>query len=259
VPITRISGGESSRTTDSVSREASVVLLIDGRSVCRLQCSPPQLEELALGFLYTAGVLTAEAKDVPIRCEVRESEVQVDVSVGLGDKELAELRDSLVAGTACGSGMFSAKGLDPFDCGRKINTSYRIEAARISEAMREFQKRSQVYRATGGVHSAAILGGVGTDGLVAFAEDVGRHNAIDKVIGCCLRGGQALHDKVALTTGRLSFDLVVKIARAGLPVVASRSAPTDAAVELAGLMNLTMIGFVRGGRMNLYSAEWRIT
>ena len=256
MPITRITGRESSRTTDSVSRETGVVLLVDGRVVCRLQCSPAQLEELALGFLCTAGVLTAGAKDVPVRCEVLESEVQVDVSAGLGDRELAELRDSLVAGTACGSGMFSARGLDPFDCGRRIDTSYRIEAARISEAMREFQKRSEVFRATGGVHSAAI---VGTDGLVAFAEDVGRHNAIDKVIGCCLRGGRALHDKVALTTGRLSFDLVVKVARAGLPVVASRSAPTDAAVNLAGLMNLTMIGFVRGSRMNLYSAQWRIT
>ncbi|NIA22011.1 MAG: formate dehydrogenase accessory sulfurtransferase FdhD [Anaerolineaceae bacterium] len=256
MPITRVTGGESSRTTDNVSREVGLVLLVDGRVVCRLQCSPAQLEELALGFLYTAGVLAAEAGKVPIRCEARDSEVQVDVSVGLGDRELAELRDSLVAGTACGSGVFSARGLDPFDCGRKIDTSYRIEAARISEAMREFQKRSEIFRATGGVHSAAILGG---EGLVAFAEDVGRHNAIDKVIGCCLRSGRALHDKVALTTGRLSFDLVVKAVRAGLPVVASRSAPTDAAVELAGLMNLTLIGFVRGSRMNVYSAEWRIT
>ena len=254
--MTRVEDGRFDRTTDCVVRESSLALLVDGRTLCRLQCTPAQLEELALGFLCTAGVLPPRAGDVPLRREVHEAETRIDVCVGLGDEDLARLQESLVAGTACGSGLFTVKGLDPFDCNRKIDTSLKIGGADLSKAMRAFQKRSEVYRATGGVHSAAVVDG---SRLVAFAEDVGRHNAIDKVIGCCLRNGQPLHDKIVLTTGRLSFDLVVKIVRAGLPVVASRSAPTDAAVNLAGLANVTLVGFVRGNRMNVYSALWRIT
>ena len=238
-----------------MARESSLVLLVNGRVLCRLQCSPAQLEELALGFLYTAGLLPPQTRDVPTTCEVRETETLVDVQLGIPDEDVARLRESLVAGTGCGLGLFAAKGLDPLDCGRKIDTSFRVKAAELSEAMQAFQKSSTVYRETGGVHSAAIADG---GKLVAFAEDVGRHNAVDKVIGCCLRRGQPLHDKIVLTTGRLSLDLVAKSVRVGLPVAASRSAPTDAAVELARLANLTLAGFVRGGRMNIYTAEWRI-
>jgi len=255
VPVTRRRDGESFQVTDSVIRESSLVLQVDGRIVCRLRCSPTQLEELALGFLCTAGVLPPEATQVPMTCETDETETRLDVSLGLADDKLTDLRDSLVAGTGCGLGVFSTQGLDPLDCRRKIDMSFRIPADDLRELMRTFQKKSQAYQETGGVHSAAIAG---RGELVAFAEDVGRHNAVDKAIGCCLRRGVALHDKVALSTGRLSLDLVAKGVRAGLPLVASRAAPTDAAVQLARLANLTLIGFVRGSRMNIYTAEWRV-
>ena len=255
VPVTRLRDGRASEDTDSVARESSLVLLVDGRTVCRLQCSPGQFEELALGFLCTSGLLPPQMEEVPIACDTQETETRVDVSLGVPDEDLAQLRENLVAGTGCGLGMFSVKGFDPLDCRRKIDMSFRIKAAELSDAMRAFQKHSTVYRETGGVHSAGIADGTE---LVAFAEDVGRHNAVDKVIGCCLRKGLPMHDKVVLSTGRLSLDLVAKAVRAGLPVAASRSAPTDAAVELARLANLTLAGFVRGDRMNVYTAEWRI-
>jgi len=255
VPVTRLRDGQPSEDTDSVARESSLVLLVDGRTVCRLQCSPGQFEELALGFLCTSGLLPPQAKEVPIACDTRETETHVNVSFGVPDEDLTQLRENLVAGTGCGLGMFSVKGFDPLDCRRKIDMSFRITAAELSDAMRAFQEHSIVYRETGGVHSAGIAD---RGELVAFAEDVGRHNAVDKVIGCCLRKGLPMHDKVVLSTGRLSLDLVAKAVRAGLPVAASRSAPTDAAVELARLANLTLAGFVRGDRMNIYTAEWRI-
>jgi len=255
VPVTRLESGRPSHLSDPVVRESSLLLLADGRPVCRLQCSPAQLEELAVGFLCTAGLLLPDAGDVPVTCRAEQGETVVDVRLGAGAEDVARLREGLVAGTGCGLGLFVSKGLDPLDCRRKIDLSFRVTAARLSEAMRAFQTRSSVYRETGGVHSAGIA--VGGE-LVAFAEDVGRHNAVDKVIGSCLRRGVPLHDKTVLSTGRLSLDLVAKAVRAGLPVAASRSAPTDAAVELARLANLTLAGFVRGGRMNLYAGEWRI-
>lgn len=256
VAITRIRAGQASRETDAVVRETSLALLVDGRAVCRLQCSPDQLEELALGFLWGAGLRPPDPRTAAIRREALEGETRVHVALGLAAEDIARLQEGLTVGTGCGLGLFTVKGFDPLDCKRKIDLSFRVPGGALTEAMRIFQKRSDVYRETGGVHSAGLAQG---RELIAFAEDVGRHNAVDKVVGSCLRRGIALHDKVLLTTGRLSLDLVAKGIRAGVPLMASRSAPTAAAVELARLANLTVVGFVRGDRMNVYAAEWRIT
>jgi len=237
-----------------VAREYSLVLLLGGRPLCRLQCSPTQLEELALGFLLTMGLLPRDGLP-PIQTTEQERETLVDVGIDVSDDDIARFREGLTAGTGCGMGLFSVKGFDPLDCGRKIDMSFRIDAAELAESVRAFQKESGAYRDTGGVHSAGVAAG---GRLIAFAEDVGRHNAIDKVIGCCVRAGTPMQDKILLSTGRLSLDVAAKAVRAGAPLLASRSAPTDAAVELARLANLTLAGFVRGDRMNIYTAEWRI-
>jgi FdhD protein len=256
VAITRIQAGQASSETDAVVRETTLALLVGGRMVCRMQCSPDQLEELALGFLWGAGLQPADPRTVAIRRQDTEGETQLDVALGCLPQDAARLQQGLTVGTGCGLGLFSVKGFDPLDCSRKIDLSLRIAAADLTEAMRTFQKHSAVYRQTGGAHSAAMARGAD---LVVFAEDIGRHNAVDKVIGACLRRGVPRHDKLLLSTGRLSLDLVVKGIRAGVPLLASRSAPTAAAVELAQLANLTLVGFVRGDRMNVYAAEWRMT
>jgi FdhD protein len=255
VAITRIKAGERTDETDEVAREFSVLVLVDGRDVCRLQCSPAQFEELALGFLCTAGLVRPDAGRTETHCEVSDTEARVDAHLGLSDADIQLLRNNLVAGTGCGMGLFNVKGLDPLDCQRRINMFFEIGTAELTEAMRVFQKRSDVYRDTGGGHSAAVAFG---GELITFAEDVGRHNAVDKVIGHCLINNVPLGDKIIVSSGRLSLDVVAKGIRAGVPVVVSRSAATEAAVQLARLAKLTLIGFLRGDRMNIYSAEWRV-
>jgi len=124
--------------------------------------------------------------------------------------------------------------------------------------MGELQRASPLFSSTGGVHLAALSRG---DGLLDVAEDIGRHNAVDKVIGKALRGaGQSadLPNLTLLTTGRLSSEIATKAVRVGLPVVISRSAPTSAAVELAREADLCLVGFARGRRLNVYSAPWRL-
>jgi len=241
--------------SDPVAREHSVVLSLGGHCLCRLQCSPTQPEELALGFLLTMGLLPRDAAGVSVQTTEQKRETLVDVAIDASEDDVERFRAGLTAGTGCGMGLFSVKGFDPLDCGRKIDMSFRIGAAELAESAGAFQKKSGAYRETGGVHSAGAAAG---GRLVAFAEDVGRHNAIDKMIGCCVRAGIPMQDKILLSTGRLSLDVAAKAIRAGAPLLASRSAPTDAAVELARLANLTLVGFVRGSRMNIYCAEWRI-
>ncbi|MFW6108025.1 MAG: formate dehydrogenase accessory sulfurtransferase FdhD [bacterium] len=255
VAVTRVRADRRAKETDEVAREFPLLVSVDGREVCRLQCSPARLEELALGFLHTAGLVPPGAGPPVMSCDVSDSEARVDVRLGTSDEDVERLRRSVAMGTGCGGGLFHVKGLDPLDCERRVNMLFETAAAELSAAMRAFQARSVVYRETGGVHSAGVAA---AGELIAFAEDVGRHNAVDKVVGHCLLNGESLDHKVLLSSGRLSLDVVAKAIRADVPVLASRSAPTEAAVRLARAAHLTLVGFLRGDRMNIYSAEWRV-
>jgi FdhD protein len=255
VPVRRLKGDESLADMDLVAREVSVLLRIGRFDLVRLQCSPDRLEDLAAGFLCSVGFIRAGERMPEILIETGNREAVLNVACEVSEEEILRFRRNLSAGTGCGLALFDFRGADPFDCRRKIDTAFRFGAEALRGAMAEFQRRSVVYRETGGVHAAAVASG---NGLEAFAEDVGRHNAVDKAIGFCLKRDVPLGDKALLSTGRLSLDLVSKCVRAGVPVLASRSAPTDAAVELARLSQLTVVGFLRGSRMNIYSSEWRI-
>ena len=113
-----------------------------------------------------------------------------------------------------------------------------------------------VHKQTGGVHAAALFASTGE--LLVLREDIGRHNAVDKVLGYALMRHLPLDDKVLLTTGRASHEMVVKAVRVGLPVVASVSSPTSLAVQLASRLNCTLIGYLRGQRMVIYTHWWRV-
>jgi FdhD protein len=121
--------------------------------------------------------------------------------------------------------------------------------------MKELQHASVLFRQTGGVHAAAVTDCVM---LSAFAEDIGRHNAVDKCLGRCLAEGTQLETRALLVTGRLSADVLSKAIRVGLPVVVSRGAVTSQAIELARSADVAAVGFARGPMMNVYTAPWRL-
>jgi FdhD protein len=122
--------------------------------------------------------------------------------------------------------------------------------------MKAFHKRSLGYRETGGVHSAALAE---KDNILIVREDIGRHNTVDKILGYAMLNSINLSDKVILISGRISSEIVLKTIKTKIPMIVSRSAPTDQAVEHARDSNITLIGFVRGQRMNVYSGLGRIT
>ncbi len=121
--------------------------------------------------------------------------------------------------------------------------------------MRRLYRQSELYRATGGVHTSALSDG---QKLLVVASDVGRHNTLDKIQGQCLLEGIDTRDRILLTTGRLSAEMLNKAAKMQAPVLVSRTSPTDLAVELAKAWNITLIGYARGGRMHVYSGEERV-
>ena len=253
VRVLRIRDGQATEADDRVVREESVILYVGGRRLLRLQCLPEGVEDLAIGLLATSALLdpSAPLPQVDYRADAREVHVALDVP----DDTLDELKRDLTLGSGCGSAFSPSGGFDPFDCSRKIDTDFRIDAETLSRAMTAFARSSTLFQETGGVHSAAICLG---QEVVASADDIGRHNAVDKVVGICRRRGIDLIDKLLLVTGRLSRELVAKAVPVSLPVIVSRGAPTAAGIELAALANLTLIGFARAGRMNVYTADWRI-
>jgi len=119
----------------------------------------------------------------------------------------------------------------------------------------DFQHRSQVYRATGGVHSAALCD---TKSILVFSEDIGRHNAIDKIFGECILKDIPTDDRMIITSGRISSEILLKVAKRNIPIIISKSAPTDLGVKLASNLGVTLLGFVRGKKINAYTNNWRI-
>jgi len=125
-----------------------------------------------------------------------------------------------------------------------------------TEVLIKFSKSSELFTETGGVHSAAISDG---KEILVFREDIGRHNAVDKVIGSLVLAGITLSDKILLTSGRISSEIITKVIYAGVPVIISKSAPTQKAIEYAIKENITLIGFARGNSFNIYSNSHRIS
>jgi FdhD protein len=131
----------------------------------------------------------------------------------------------------------------------------KINFSTIVDLINKSKQHSRLYKSTGGAHGCALSD---TNDVFIFSEDIGRHNAIDKVIGKCILDDIPLHDKVLFTTGRISTAILMKPLRAGIPIIISRSAPTLEAIDIANLYGITMVGFARGRKMNIYSHEERI-
>lgn len=250
--ILRISGTGKEKERDIVVRETSVTIFLNDVDLVTLLCSPKDLEYLAIGFLFAEGLIKSKNDIKSIFADKKDSVVWVETVDG------KKLRDNILAKrlitTGCGKGL-SFADFPKNRRGPKVRSGLKMQANQVTLLMKEFQERSQIYRMTGGVHSAGLAG---ASGIVAFNEDIGRHNAIDKILGECVLKEIKTDGLVLMTSGRVSSDILVKAARGRIPVIISRSAPTDLSVKLACDFDITLVGFARGSRMNVYSNDWRI-
>jgi FdhD protein len=246
--------------TERVATEQTLSIRVNDRKLLALQCLPAQQEELALGFLYAEGLIEGINDVRDMRVDSADGTVVIDFRLELDEGKLDDFVDSMSSGSGCGGAPFSSDPVDIMDCRRKIDHSFRVEGETLMSLVHEFQQSSDLFKETGAVHSAAVLarnsGGWDT---IVFAEDIGRHNAVDKAIGAGLKMGQEFGDKILLCSGRLSLEIATKAARSNFPLLASPAAPTNAAIQQADAVMLTLVGFVRGSRMNIYCADWRVT
>jgi FdhD protein len=257
--VRRIHRGVSEEVTERLAAERTISLTVNGQHLFAIQCLPEMLEELVVGFLFTEGLLSRLDQIGDLRVDAQSAVVRIDVSVDIAADAVEKFRAGLRAGSGCGRGVFSGKPFGFLDCRRKIDHGFRVQSMPLLEVIRDFERSSTLFQQTGAVHSAAVAE-VAADRCVilTIAEDIGRHNAVDKVVGASLKKDIPLDDKLLLSSGRLTLEIATKAARANFPLLASPSAPTDAAVRLADDVDLTLVGFARARRMNIYCAGWRI-
>jgi FdhD protein len=252
VPILRLTEAGKNTTDDVVVREFLLTIVLNNQELVTLLCSPKSLDYLAVGFLSSEGLLKSKEEIKKIMVDDRRGVARVETEES--NKQADEFLFKRLITSGCGRG---ASFHSATDVGgqAKVESQVRISALEIFELVREFQHRSQIFRTTGGVHSAALCD---TKSILVFSEDIGRHNAIDKIFGECILKDIPTDDRIIVTSGRVSSEILLKAAKRNIPLLISKSAPTDLGVKLANDLGVTLIGFVRGKRMNVYSNGWRI-
>ncbi|MPW26684.1 formate dehydrogenase accessory sulfurtransferase FdhD [Alkalibaculum sp. M08DMB] len=248
--IIRIQNNQEHIIEDKIAVEYSLSIYINSTYFVTLLCTPSSLEALIVGFLRSEGIIKElnDINDIKINKESSTAYIKLnsqDLFGYNGDHVISERTLT----TACGKGRtVSFAVTEPQNV---LINSINIDHQRISELVKEFSHGSELFKATGGVHSCAICT---YEEILYFEEDIGRHNALEKVFGKAFLDDVDLHDKIVLTTGRITSEIVNKVIKRGVPLLVSRSAPSDIAIDLAHKSNLTIIGFVRGNKMNIYPA-----
>ena len=247
--VVRLPGGATE--ADELAVEEPLEIRVRGRPIAVTMRTPGHDEELALGFLRSEGIQAVAAHPT---ADLAANTIEVEVE---GDFDPERLQRNFYTSSSCGvcgKGALEAVAV----AAPRVDGDVRVGAdvvAALPEALREAQP---AFAATGGLHATGLFGADGE--LICVREDVGRHNAMDKVIGWAQLGGLLpLAKRLLCVSGRLSFELVQKAAVAGCPVLVAVGAPSTLAVELARDRGVTLCGFVRGGRLNVYSEPWRIT
>ena len=246
VSVVRIPEGE---TDDVVAVEEPLEIRIAGTPVAVTMRTPGHDEELALGFALSEGLQPAGARPPD---DLAANTVELDAP-GFDPARLARSFYTTSSCGVCGKGALEAVAVEA----PRVESDLHIAAGLVASLPDKLRAAQPAFEATGGLHATGLFDERGE--LLCLREDVGRHNAMDKVIGWAFGAGLLpLARNVLCVSGRLSFELVQKAAVAGCPVLVAVGAPSSLAVELAGDRGVTLCGFVRGGRLNVYTEPWRI-
>ncbi|MGM0519574.1 MAG: formate dehydrogenase accessory sulfurtransferase FdhD [Campylobacterota bacterium] len=251
VVIDRLIENKATQIEDVTIQESRLNLYLNGQKAISMMTIPKDQDAHAIGFLMSENVISS-LNDVE-NIEVSESGLRVDITAKINEESLQHLYKEKTLTSGCGGGV---TGTDSSTLEIPFNqTTFKIKPQTILDEIKIFYKESELYNLTGCVHKAMIYL---LDGTTLTAEDIGRHNAIDKVMGKCKLKGFDTTKSVLFVSGRLSSEMVTKAVMHKIPIVVSRTAPTHLGVQTAHKHGITLIGFARGKKMNLYTHQGRI-
>jgi len=250
-PVLRFTKEGRSSLEEVVAREFPVTIILNDQELVTLLCSPNNLKYLVVGFLSSEGLLKSKDEIKKIVADNQRGIIRLDTVEAKGFDQDALFKRLITSGCGRGASFYSAADATS----QKVESQMEISADEVFALANEFQHGSEVYLATHGVHSAALCD---RKSILVFSEDIGRHNAIDKIFGKCLLEDIPTDDRVIITSGRISSEILHKVAKRGIPIIISIATPTNMGVRIADNLGITLIGFVRGKKMNVYTNDWRI-
>jgi FdhD protein len=249
-----LSTGKSQEIADYVAEEKPFYLFVNKTFWATILCSPTDLKALAVGHFLSEGILksTEEIKEIVLKEPESTCYVKLKPGIEVENRVKISRLHARVIPSACGSGSpYQYTGKIP-----KVESNLTVKAQVIFDSVNQLNFKAEGFRQTGGLHVAAIYKAGGQ--LVALAEDVGRHNAVDKVIGMAALNNVDFGECFLALSGRMSGDVAFKAAKVGLPIIASLAAALSSGIAMAESADLTLAGFVRGKRINLYTCPERI-
>jgi FdhD protein len=243
---------EKQKVQEVVTTEFSLTITLNNREIVTLLCTPRDLEWLAVGYLFSEGLIQSKSDITKITLDESNCAVRIETK----DSRVVESEPTSKRFIASSGwrGSTLIHSLDTTEL-TKVSSKMQIATGDVFAMVEDFQGRSKIFKDTGGVHSAALCS---TNSILLLAEDIGRHNAIDKIFGGCLLKDIDTKERAIMTSGRVSSEILLKVARRNMPILISKSSPTDVAVRLAEELGITLIGFVRGKKMNVYTGSHRV-
>ncbi|MGI0406520.1 formate dehydrogenase accessory sulfurtransferase FdhD [Helicobacter himalayensis] len=252
IPIVSLKKSESAQhTEDIIIKEQRIALYLNGKKLLSTMSLPKEQDAHAVGFLMSEGVI--ESVNDITHLSIAEDGFSVYVEAKINEENINNLfhEKTLTSGCCVGvSANFEGKIIEKF-----ISTDLHLSKERLWELIENFEQNTDLFEKTGCVHKAIL---VFEDGKELVSEDVGRHNAIDKVVGKARLKGIDTSRAILVVSGRLSMEMVIKAAMHNIAIVISRSATTELGVKSAQLLGITLIGFARGGQCNIYTHSYRI-
>ncbi|MCL2168959.1 MAG: formate dehydrogenase accessory sulfurtransferase FdhD [Defluviitaleaceae bacterium] len=250
VPITRYDSKGVHKIDDPVVHETRANLFINEAPYLSVMVLPEHLDKWAVGFMFSEGLIKtfADVKSV-------EAKENGDVFVSTHEPIVAGKSQKRVLVSGCAHGTVNMSFLNQANLPNLEGKLATLGSGEIMDIMLKFNKDSAIFNEAGGVHSTAIIF---KDGRELFFEDIGRHNAVDKAIGAALMEDLPFGEGALTTSGRISTEIALKTIKAGIPILISRSGPTSMSLAIAKKANMTLVGFARGRRFNIYSGGFRI-
>lgn len=252
--ILRIVGNEVEKIEDTVVTEYAVTVKINQEEFVTMVCTPEYVEDMVIGYLASERVI--KGYDDVERIWHQEKEGFVHVKTKKVNPYFQQMQNKRYITSCCGA---SRQGFvfanDALVAKKMEDVHVTVTPDDCYRLMKEMQNSAAVFQETGGVHNAALCD---KNGIVLSRMDIGRHNALDKIYGYCLRNNISMQDKIIVFSGRISSEILLKVSKIGCEIVLSKSAPTELALELADNLGITTVGFIRKDAMNVYTHEKRI-
>ena len=253
--VLRYENGMVHLVEDVIVTEYPITIILNGQEFATLVCSPEHIEELVVGFLASEGIIS-RFEDIK-ELQVIELTGKAIVTTHRINKLNEKFHSKRYVTSCCGKSRQSFYFYNDARTVKPIETKNKVlsidDCFRLMETM---QNSSTVFQDTGGVHNAALCD---KNGMVVARTDIGRHNALDKIYGYCLKHSISIEDKVIVFSGRISSEILIKVAKIKCGVVLSKSAPTELSLRLAKELGITTVGFIRNKALNIYTNPERIT